>query len=684
MRQIKTVSTTALQGAGLLRMALAAVVAVLLSQGWPLAGMEGAYLAVGLAFVVGVFSTLGWPEILLRERLVRVFLDCALVGVLVAYTGGADSPFFPLYLLAALGIAWIDTRPKVAAATAALVAGYPVAVVAAGGFGDLLSTPVALKAGFIALFCVVVTFLASEIQGFKNLAVRLSSTLAREIDRVESDENLISEFSPVLKVLSLEGILEWTVKTAHAVGGGSYAHVATLTGNHHRTLMEGDFDVCPSWWHPAIQRLVLQSCRGGEAVRSDEEIHGIEGFMAVPLGAEEEENWGAVIVGGGEYGAEEERALKLLAGKAAPALQNAGDAPGGLDQLTGLPNRASLRRVLRQELSSGRPLTVLAMHPTGLRDHVRDRGPAAGGVLLQRIGHRLGDGRLRAFRYGDEEFVVVLGGAGEGRARRVALSLQQLVSEEIGANGSLPAAAVGWVFAETGDEASVLDAAMRALEKARGRPEGISGLPAGAQDLEKFEGERRVLGIARTLVEAMEAKDPNIKEHLRSVSSLSLRIGREISLPEEQMEALANGALLHDVGKIGIPDHILQKTVRLTEEEYAEIKQHPVLGVGILTPVKEMESALPVVKHHHERYDGRGYPDGLEGEEIPLIARIVSVADAFDSMIRARPYGYGVSEEAALEEIRENSGTQFDPGIVSVLLEVVYDPDERRQTSSAG
>jgi HD-GYP domain-containing protein (c-di-GMP phosphodiesterase class II) len=682
MRQTKTASTTASQGAGLLRMALAAIVALLLSQAWPLAGMEGAYLAVGTAFLFGAFSTLGWPGILLRERLVQVFLDCALAGVLVAYTGGAESPFFPFYFLVALGIAWIDTRPKVAAATAALVAGYPVAVLAAGGFGDLASTPVALRVGFIALFCVVVMFLASEVHGIKKLAVGLSSTLAKEIDRVESDENLISEFGPVLKVLSLEDILEWTVEAAHAVGGGSYAHVAALTGNHHSTLMEGDFDVCPSWWHPEIQRLVLQSCRGGEPVHTDEEIHGIKGFMALPLGADEGEKWGAVIVGGGEYGAEEERAMKLLAGKVAPALENAADAPGGIDQLTGLPNRASLRRVLRQELASGRPLTVLAMQPTGLRDHAGDRGPAAGGVLLRRIGQRLGEGRQRAFRYGDEEFVV-LGGAGVDKARRIALSLQQHASEEMGSPGNLPAAVVGWVFAETGDEASVLDAAMRALEKARGRPDGISGLPAGAQDFEALGGERRVLGIARTLVEAMEAKDPNIKQHLRSVSSLSLRIGREISLPEEQMEALANGALLHDVGKIGIPDRILQKTVRLTEEEYAEIKQHPALGVAILTPVKEMAPALPVVKHHHERYDGRGYPDGLEGEEIPLIARIVSVADAFDSMIRARPYGYGVSREAALEEIRENSGTQFDPRLVDVLLEAVYAPEER-QAGSAG
>ncbi|MBA2712490.1 MAG: hypothetical protein H0U55_02920, partial [Rubrobacteraceae bacterium] len=220
MRQTKTASTVASPRSGLLRMALAAVVALLLSRAWPLSGMEGAYLSAGLALLFGVFLAVGRPRVFLRERLVRVFLDSALIAVLVAYTGGADSPFFPLYLLAALGIAWIETRPRVAVATAALVVGYPVAVVVSGGLGDLVSTPVALRAGFIALFCVVVTFLASDIQGFRKLAVGLSSTLAKEIDRVESDESLISEFGPVLKVLSLEGILGWTVEAAHAVGGG--------------------------------------------------------------------------------------------------------------------------------------------------------------------------------------------------------------------------------------------------------------------------------------------------------------------------------------------------------------------------------------------------------------------------------------------------------------------------------
>jgi HD-GYP domain-containing protein (c-di-GMP phosphodiesterase class II) len=679
MRQIKAASTVASPRAGLIRVALSGIVGLMLALAFPGAGV--AYLAPGLALLFGMFLIVGWPAILVRESLVRVFLDTSLVGVLVAYTGGAGSPFFSLYFLAALGIAWIEARPKVAVATAALVVGYPAAVVASEGISALGSTSVVLRTGLIALFCVAVAFLGSEMQGFRKLASRLSSNLANQIDRVESHERLISRFGPVMKVLSLEGILGWTVEAAHTVGGGPYAHVAALKGNHHRTILEGDFDVCPSWWHPSIQRLVLQSCREGDTVRSEEEIHGIEGFMAIPLGTGEDEKWGAVIVGGGEYGAEEERVLKLLAGGIGTALEDAGDAPGGLDQLTGLPNRASLHRVLRRELSNGRPLTVLAMQPTVVHDY----GLATRDTFLQRLGKKLADGRPHAFRYADEQFVVVLSGSGESRARQAALALQQHVSEEAGSPDNLPlTAAVGWVFPETGDEGSVLDAAMRALKRAKGLPEGISGLPAEAQNPERFvEGETRVLGSAWTLVEALEAKDPYIKEHLRAVSGLALRIGSEISLPGEQLEALTSGALLHDVGKIGIPDRILQKSGSLTEDEYAEIKRHPVLGVSILTPATELASALPVVKHHHERFDGKGYPDGLRGEDIPLIARIVSVADAFDSMIRARPYGYGIARRAALREIEENSGTQFDPRIVRALLEVVYAPGDR-QADSAG
>jgi HD-GYP domain-containing protein (c-di-GMP phosphodiesterase class II) len=167
------------------------------------------------------------------------------------------------------------------------------------------------------------------------------------------------------------------------------------------------------------------------------------------------------------------------------------------------------------------------------------------------------------------------------------------------------------------------------------------------------------------------------------VCRLASRIGSKMSLPPERMHALVLGALLHDVGKIGVPDLVLQKPGRLTDEEYGVIKRHPVLGAEMLAPVEELAPAVPVVRHHHERFDGRGYPDGLCGEDIPLEARVVSVADAFDSMISDRPYGYEISREAAMKEIERSAGMQFDPRVVRALLEVVWEFDDRR-TGSAG
>jgi diguanylate cyclase (GGDEF)-like protein len=671
-------------GAGALRIALAGVVALLVSRAWspPEAGV--AYLAVGLAVIFGALLTWGRPEILSRESLAHTVLDSVLVSVLVVGTGGEDSPFIPLYFLAALGIARLEVPAKMIAATAAVVGGYLAAVVAAAGPGLLSSPSVILRTVFLALFCAAVGFLGSEIQGLRKLALGLSSTLADEIDHVERAEGLIARFGPALKVLDLEGVLQWTAEAAHAVGGGAYAHVAALNGNHHRTVIEGEFGACPSWWHPSIQRLVLWSCREGDIVRSEETIRGIEGFVAVPIGLAGGERWGAMILGGGGFGAEEERALKLLARGVAPALENMDEAPGGMDQLSGLPNRASLLRVLRRELSYGGTLTVLAIGLNGFWDYNRTLGPVAGDDLLRRIGARLGS-RQRAFRYGGDEFVVVLGGSGEARARRAALAIQQMVSEETSGSGHTPStAAVGFAFARADDEDpdSILSAALRALEKARGRTEGIAGFSPVSGASEVLDGGVGVVEAARILVEPLESRDPYIGDHLRAVCRLALRIGLKMSLPSDQLDALSLGALLHDVGKIGVPDRILQKPGRLTDEEYKIIKRHPVLGARMLASVRELAPAVPAVRHHHERFDGKGYPEGLSGEDIPLAARIISVVDAFDSMVRERPYGYGISRETALEEIENNSGTQFDPQVVRAGLEVVWELGDRRVDSA--
>ncbi len=674
MRPTTVAQTAATPKSGLLRVALAAAVALLVGRAWPPSEVGLVYLAAGLAALFGALSVAGRPRILLGDGLVRVVLDCVLVGVLVAYTGGTGSPFFPLFFLAALGIISIEARAKAAAATAVAVGGYLAAVAVAAGPGALGAGTIS-KAALLAIFCAVVGVLGSGMQGLKKLAVGLSSTLANEIDRVEKDEGLISKFGPLLETLSLEEMLRWAAETAHSVGGGSYAHSAVLGGGH-STVLEGDFDVCPSWWHPSIQRLVLWSCREGETVRSEEEILGIKGLVAIPIGPEGGEKYGALIVGGKQFTVEDERALNLLADVLAPALKNAEEAPGGLDRLTGLPNRAAFHRVLGRELSRERALTVLVVDlERSCEEHLT---PGLGDALLGRIGARLRNSRRqRVFRHGDAEFAVLLSGADEPRARRIAVGIQQLVAEETG--GSSPTPPVGFVLVDGGSEDpnAVLGTIRSALEAARGRSEGVAGFPVGATAPEDSAGSGPVEGIAESLVGALKAKDPDIETHLRAVSRLAVLIGREMSLPREQIEALSIGGLLHDVGKIGIPDLVLHKPGRLTDAEYKAMKRHPIMGVEIVSPTEELAPALPIINYHHERFDGNGYPEGLRGEDIPLVARVVSVADAYDTMIRDRPYGYGVSREAALEEVEDNSGTQFDPRVVRALREVLEDAGDR-------
>ena len=660
--------------AGVARVALAVLLFAILARASPDAGAL-ALICAGAFLLVGVLLIVGWPRALSRAPLAPVALDALLLGLLVAGTGG-DAAYFPLYFLAALGVFWIGGWARVAVAALLIAGGYLVAVGFADGAGALGTVPVGLGAGLLALFCAAVGYLGYGARDLAGRGRALSSALSSERDRAERAEGLVSGFGPALETLSLEEILSWTARTARDACGATYAHVAALEGGHHASVLEGEVDACPSWWHPSIQGLLLRASRGGEAVRTEEEIHGTGGFLAVPVGAAGG-GWGAVIVGGREFGAEEERVLALISAVVGPALEAAEEAPGGRDPVSGLPNRASLQRVLRRELSRGRALTVFAVEVGGLGRYNRTHGFAAGDRLLRRVGERLGGGR-RAFRYGGDEFVVVLGGTEEARARRTALAIGQAVSEEA---GELVRPAVGFVHAGAGheDPDPVLKTAVFALREARAGTDGAVGFPAPA---EVPESDGRPGGVVEALVGALEAKDPGLGEHLLNTSRIAGGIAREMSLPEEEVEDLIVGALLHDVGKIGIPDQILHKPGRLTEDEYERMKRHPALGVEIVSPVSALAGALPAIEHHHERFDGSGYPAGLGGEDIPLAARVVAVADAFDVMCRDRPYGYGVSQEAALQEIERNASAQFDPEVVGALRRLFEGTDDLRAGST--
>ncbi len=230
---------------------------------------------------------------------------------------------------------------------------------------------------------------------------------------------------------------------------------------------------------------------------------------------------------------------------------------------------------------------------------------------------------------------------------------------------------MGFALVEGGvhrDPGAVLSTALSALEEAKGRTDGVIGLTVGERSAEDEPIQGSIEGFVESLVGALEAKDPDIEWHLRAVSHLALLIGRRIPLSQDQIHALSFGGLLHDVGKIGIPDTILHKPGRLTAEEYQIIKRHPVLGARMLSSVRELAPAVPVVRHHHERFDGKGYPEGLAGEDIPLGARIVLVVDAYHAMRSDRPYRRAMSESAARTELLRHAGTQFDPRVVDALL----------------
>lgn len=185
------------------------------------------------------------------------------------------------------------------------------------------------------------------------------------------------------------------------------------------------------------------------------------------------------------------------------------------------------------------------------------------------------------------------------------------------------------------------------------------------------ELEKAYLDTIGILRQTVEAKDPYTRGHSDRVSDYSVLIGKKLNLDEETLHILKIGGLFHDIGKVGIPDSILLKESRLDDEEYSQIKNHPMIGVHILGDAKIFQDIIPMVKHHHERYDGRGYPSQLAGNDIPYVARIAAVADAFDAMTSKRSYRNALPLDVVKEEIKKCSGSQFDPEIADVFLDIL-------------
>jgi putative two-component system response regulator len=203
------------------------------------------------------------------------------------------------------------------------------------------------------------------------------------------------------------------------------------------------------------------------------------------------------------------------------------------------------------------------------------------------------------------------------------------------------------------------------------RPELLARIRASIRMRRAVLAMETAKSVVAALASAVEAKDVTTELHCQRLAGLAARLGEHIGMAPGQLEALAYGALLHDVGKIGIPESILGKSDDLTPEEQIILRRHPEIGERICLPLVSARGFAPIVRHHHERWDGAGYPDGLSGVEIPLGARIVSLVDAYDAMTHDRPYRRGGSMSRAVDELRREGGRQFDPELTVAFIGLV-------------
>jgi putative nucleotidyltransferase with HDIG domain len=262
-------------------------------------------------------------------------------------------------------------------------------------------------------------------------------------------------------------------------------------------------------------------------------------------------------------------------------------------------------------------------------------------ALLSAIAAAVGLGALYALTVGDGESL-------DGLVRDVQLTTAGIMTAE---------AAVLWLL----------------LKRAYGRSSEQMGAQARALEAALSESESAYDSTLRALSLALDVRDRETEGHAQRVARYMDLMARELRSPTVDVRTLRRGALLHDLGKIGIPDEILRKTGELDGSEWRVMKRHPAYGARILAGIPYLSGAAEIVRHHHEHFDGSGYPDGLAGDDIPLGARIFALADALDAMTSDRPYRRAMSLEDAISEIERCSGKQFDPVMVSAFLRIPVD-----------
>ena len=392
---------------------------------------------------------------------------------------------------------------------------------------------------------------------------------------------------------------------------------------------------------------------------------------------------------GGSYSADDIDLIVTLSGEAGVVMENAqlyahAKERAHTDELTGLFNHRYFHERLDEEISRcsrfGDIFSLLFLDMDLFKAYNDIYGHLAGDDMLKQIGQYIRNSIRSidmAFRYGGDEFTIILPQASLEDAYKVAERIRRKIEVEMDSKGAPLTCSLGIASWPTDGvmREEIIQAADASLYYAKqmGRNRVYLASEVTTSEIlavgNKLEGEPGILSTIYALAATVDAKDHYTYGHSKKVAKHATDIAEAMGYSQERIATLRAAALLHDIGKIGISDRLLVKTGPLTEEDWEPIRAHPKLGVAILKHVESLNGCLAAIQYHHERYDGTGYPAGLKGDNIPLDARIMAVADAYDAMTSLRPYRQGkMTHEQAVEELKRCAGNHFDPSVVEVFV----------------
>ncbi len=419
---------------------------------------------------------------------------------------------------------------------------------------------------------------------------------------------------------------------------------------------------------------------------------GIRSIVYLPL-LVKGEAMGSLIIGSSKpnaYTPGQVSLLERLASQIAVPVENSqlyarAEQRARVDELTNLFNRRHFDERIKQEIERHARyrglLSLILLDLDFFKAYNDTQGHTAGDKILELVGTLINKAIRNtdlAFRYGGDEFAVILPQSATNDALVVAERVRGRIASEMSKKDIKISASLGlasWPNDGVTTE-ELVNAADRALYYAKetgGNMTCIASkmLPSLAETASnRVTTEKEVLSIIYNLAATIEARDPYTYGHSRKVSGYAVALAEAVGLPSEKVTAISTAALLHDIGKVGVPDEVFNKAGKLEAEAWELIKSHPKLSATIAGHVVSLIACLPAILYHHERWDGDGYPDGLEGDAIPIEARILALADAFDAMTSSRPYRSKLSYKKVLQELKHCAGTQFDPKLVEAFLPI--------------